>query len=197
VAFCVTQELFKKSYAKNMNQTVPSPVKETVGATKKCPQCQKDVDARATKCPYCQSDIRSWIRKHPIGLLLIALFVVPIVLSQINAKPEVVISPTEQIANMKKSSIESFARSYVKGTLKAPSTAKFSYSPSVKADPENLNSYEVLSHVDSENSYGAMIRSTWSLKAHYVGPDTQEGIDDGTNWKIDEFYFDGEKIKQS
>ena len=162
---------------------------------KKCPKCQKEVDIKATKCPYCQSDIGSWVRQHPIGVLILALIFIPIMASQIIAEPKPELSQAEQIANMKKSSAESFARSYVKSTLKAPTTAKFNYFPSTKADPENPNSYEVISDVTSENSYGAKLTSTWSLKMQYIGPDTQEGIDDGANWKIDEFYFDGKKVE--
>ena len=162
---------------------------------KKCPKCQMEVDAKATKCPHCQSDIRSWARQHPIGVLVLVLIFVPIIASQIIAEPAPELSQAEQVSNMKKSSAESFARSYVKSTLKAPTTAKFNYFPSTKVDPENPNLYEVISDVTSENSYGAKLTSTWSLKMQYVGPDTQEGIDDGANWKIDEFYFDGKKVQ--
>ncbi|MBP7898913.1 hypothetical protein KAZ92_03135 [Candidatus Gracilibacteria bacterium] len=105
------------------------------------------------------------------------------------------VSPTEQIANMKKSSAESFARSYVKSTLKAPTTAKFGYSASVKQDAEDSNLFEVISDVTSENSYGAKLTSTWSLKMKYIGPDTKEKIDDGTYWTVEEFYFDGKKVQ--
>ena len=162
---------------------------------KKCPKCQKEVDVKATKCPYCQSDIRSWVRQHPIGVLVLVLVFVPIMASQILAEPTPELPQAEQIVNMKKSSAESFARSYVKSTLKAPTTAKFGYGVSVKEDTEKPNLFEVISDVTSENSYGAKLTNTWSLKMQYVGPDTQDGIDDGANWKVDEFYFDGKKVE--
>jgi hypothetical protein len=155
----------------------------------------KEVDAKASKCPHCQSDLRSWIRQHPIGVLILVLIFVPIFMSVISSDSATPVSPTEQIANMKKSSAESFARSYVKSTLKAPTTAKFGNFASVKQDSENPNLFEVVSDVTSENSYGAKLTSTWSLKMKYVGSDTREGIDDGTNWTVEEFYFDGKKVE--
>lgn len=163
--------------------------------TKKCPKCMKEVDAKALKCPHCQSDLRSWIRQHPIGVLILVLIFVPMMMSLVSSDTATPVSPTEQIANMKKSSAESFARSYVKSTLKAPTTAKFGYGTSVKQDPEDPNLFEVISDVTSENSYGAKLTSTWSLKMKFIGPDTQEKIDDGTYWTVEEFYFDGKKVK--
>lgn len=162
---------------------------------KLCPKCRKEVDLKATKCPHCQSDLRNWFRQHPLGALLLVMIIVPIFASQIISKPETPVSPAEKIFNMKKNSIESFSRSYVKGTLKSPSTAKFNYFPSIKENSQKPNSFEIISDVTSQNSYGATLTSPWSLKVHYIGPDTQEGVDEGSNWIIDEFYFDGEKIK--
>lgn len=109
--------------------------------------------------------------------------------------PSPEISQEEQTANMMKSSAESFARSYVKSTLKAPSTAKFNNFASVKADPNDPNLITVISSVDSENSYGAMLNSSWSLTLRYTGDSTKEAIDNGENYKIVEFTFDGKKIK--
>lgn len=162
--------------------------------TKKCPKCMKEVDVKAIKCPHCQSDLRIWIRQHPIGTLVLVVILAPIFMSGISSAINPV-SPMEQIVNMKNSSAESFARSYVKSTLKAPTTAKFGYFASVKQDPENPNLFEVVSDVTSENSYGAKLTDTWSVKIRYDGSDTREDIDNGTNWKVDEFNFGGKKIK--
>ncbi|GEM_PF-3075424 len=54
------------------NQTHENKMEET----KKCPQCQKDVSAKAKKCPYCQSDLGDWKSKRigcgsVIGILII------------------------------------------------------------------------------------------------------------------------------
>lgn len=154
----------------------------------------KEIDAKATTCPYCQSKIYVWTTGRKLTLVLILLVTVTISMAT-SSNPTPPISAAEQIVNMKKGSAESFARSYVKSILKAPTTAKFSYSASVQEDPKDPNLIEVISSVTSENSYGAHLTNSWSLKMKYVGPDTQEGIDDGTNWRVDEFYFDGKKVE--
>lgn len=60
------------------------------------------------------------------------------------------------------------AQQFVKQGLKAPSTAKFPALPyNTSADGNGL--YKVDSFVDSENSFGAMIRSDWSVLMRLSG----------------------------
>ncbi len=167
-----------------------------MNTTKTCPHCQKEVDLKATKCPHCRSDLRIWARRHPIATLLIVAIVAPVIMSQVG-QPYSYTPAVEQIdiVGLKKNTIESFSRSYIKNSLKAPTTAKFNYFPSIKPDPKDPNLFEVISDVTSENSYGAKLTSPWSLKAKYIGADTSEAIEDGSNWRITEVYFDGEKVK--
>ena len=178
-----------------MNQTIPPPEMETVGVTKKCPACRKDIDSKAIKYPYCQSDTRSWVKKHQVGLIILAVIFVPIFMSGLTASPTTntpAQRTAEEIASQKKHDFAALAKQEVEFRLKAPSTAKFNTSPTIT---EENGIYSISSWVDSENSYGAMIRSTWSAKAHYIGGDSLEETGLGANWIIDEFYFDGEKIK--
>lgn len=178
-----------------MNQTIPSPETETVGATKKCPACRKDIDVKASKCPYCQSDTRSWVKKHQVGLIILAVIFVPILMSGLTSNPTTnvpVQRTAEEITSQKKHDFAALAKQEVEIMLKAPSTAKFNTSPTI-AEEDGV--YSIKSWVDSENSYGANIRSSWSAKAHYIGGDSLEETGEGVNWIIDEFYFDGEKIK--
>lgn len=44
-------------------------------ATKKCRNCQSEIDAKAKKCPHCQSDLRNWFARHPILTGISALIV--------------------------------------------------------------------------------------------------------------------------
>ncbi len=54
------------------------------------------------------------------------------------------------------------AQQFILQGLKAPSTAKFPALPSsTSTDGKGL--YKVISYVDSQNSFGAMIRSDWSV----------------------------------
>lgn len=50
-------------------------------ATKKCPHCQKDIDAHANKCPHCQSDLRTWVARHPVWSVVIGLVVLLIIIN--------------------------------------------------------------------------------------------------------------------
>lgn len=166
--------------------------------TKNCPHCKKEVDKKATKCPYCQSDLRMWARRHPIGTLIIAAILAPVIMSILVDSGPTMSAPvtqTESIPNMKKNAIESFSRAYIKGILKSPSTAKFNYFTSIKVDPKDPNLFEAISDVTSQNSFGAMLTNSWSVKARYIGADTEEAINEGSNWRIVEVYFDGDKVK--
>ena len=52
-------------------------------------------------------------------------------------------------------------RDYAAGRLKAPSTAKFQRSSDAVVTRLGVNKYRVKSYVDAENSFGAMIRTTY------------------------------------
>lgn len=166
-----------------------------MNTTKTCPHCKKEVDKKATKCPHCQSDLRSWFRQHPIGTLLIVVIFAPIMMSQIT-DPGSTSSSVDPIHEVKFQNARVLAKSYIERVpLKSPSTAKYKY-PTTKVDPKNPNLFEVSSYIDSQNGFGAMIRTYWSMKLEYVGNvDAQAEIDTEANWKIREFIFDGEKIK--
>lgn len=56
---------------------------ENQPTTRKCPSCQEKVSLSATKCPYCEKNFKSWFRRHPILTILIALFILPIIFSDI------------------------------------------------------------------------------------------------------------------
>lgn len=155
----------------------------------------KEVDAKASKCPHCQSDLRSWIRQHPIGVLILVLIFVPIFVSQIIAEPTPEQTPAQQISEVKYQSARILAKSYIeKVPLKSPSTAKYN-PPTTKVDPTNPNLFEVSSYIDSQNGFGAMIRTYWSMKLEYTGTEDQTSAETDANWKVVEFIFDGEKIK--
>jgi len=59
------------------------------------------------------------------------------------------------------------AQQFILQALKAPSTAKFPALPySATTDSNGL--YRVISYVDSQNSFGAMIRDDWSVTMRLV-----------------------------
>jgi hypothetical protein len=78
-----------------------------------------------------------------------------------------------------------FAEEVIKGILKAPSTAKFvdveAYELSNEKDVWAINGY-----VDSQNSFGAMIRSQWEVQLDYS---------DGKGGTVKSILFDGKKMQ--
>ncbi len=138
--------------------------------------------------------IPSWSTgRKLVVFLLVPIFIAVVVGMASSPTSTVPVQKTaEEIAYQKKHDFASLAKMNVEMMLKAPSTAKFNTSPVVK---EENGIYSISSWVDSENSYGAMIRSQWSAKAHYIGGDTEDEIGTGANWIIDEFIFDGKKVK--
>jgi hypothetical protein len=78
------------------------------------------------------------------------------------------------------------AQVFVKEVLKAPSTAQFeTYRNNLVQDLGN-NRYQINSYVDSQNSFGAMLRAKYSIIivrqfSH--------------NWVVESLVFDGKVIK--
>lgn len=62
------------------------------------------------------------------------------------------------------------AQEFVKQGLKAPSTAKF---PSLSYETTDLGDgrYKIISYVDSQNSFGAMLRSEWTVVMKNISVD--------------------------
>ena len=74
---------------------------------------------------------------------------------------------------------------YVEKILKSPSTAEFGVGSSNYRCTELENGYIINSHVDSQNSFGAMIRSEYTVDITYLG--------DG-NWTLVTLIFDDEVL---
>ncbi len=60
------------------------------------------------------------------------------------------------------------AQQFVKKALKAPTTAEFPWEP-VSAGTDGTGLYQVESYVDSQNSFGAMVRSEWMVNMRLSG----------------------------
>lgn len=64
-------------------------------------------------------------------------------------------------------------KNFVQERLRAPATADFPFLERTSWDMGN-NTWVVKSHVDSQNGFGAMIRSKWYCKVQYVGGNTSD-----------------------
>jgi hypothetical protein len=71
-------------------------------------------------------------------------------------------------------------KAQLKAQLKAPASAEFPPGPDqLLRDRYQPDSYAMVSHVDAQNSYGALLRAGWSCAATYTG----QGDDaDASNW---------------
>ena len=89
--------------------------------------------------------------------------------------------PDESEANI-------MAEGFVKQILKAPSTADFpflDYTTTIDG-----SRYTVSSYVDSQNSFGAMIRSNWRVVMDHNGGEWNNPY----SWDLVELWFDGEQV---
>ena len=65
-----------------------------------------------------------------------------------------------------------YCKNLVKSKLTSPATAKFPWNTVVDAFPaENHTTYHVLSYVDSQNKFGAMLRTHFKCKLKATGND--------------------------
>ncbi len=103
-----------------------------------------------------------------IALSLIAIFAVSHAIDN---------TPTVRTSSSASTSVDSYdacayAQVFVKRQLKAPSTAKFPYC-STATIVHDGNTWTVLSYVDAQNSFGAMLRSEFIAVIEYR-PGTKE-----------------------
>lgn len=77
------------------------------------------------------------------------------------------------LSTSEKNKLQTFAKEYVKQNLKAPSTAEFSGSFLSPFDgwemQQSGTTYKVKSYVDSQNSFGAMVRTQFYLELKFGG----------------------------
>ena len=141
--------------------------------TKKCNQCGEEVLKEAKKCKHCQTDLRSWARRHPIYTLFIVIMVLGIFMSSLPGSG----TGTNSIDNVKttqptESDYEDAAaicaQGKMKELLKSPSTAKFPWELKATKVSEEDHSYLVENYVDSQNSFGAMIRTNYSCAVKVI-----------------------------
>jgi len=163
--------------------------------TKRCPFCAEKINIEAIKCKHCGEMINRKKTKKKKGNLLnlIAILVVSFFALMIFAGGEPTPENNNTKINTSAASIQ--AQGYVKKALKSPSTAKFPglwelVNDGVVAYEEKTNRYEIVSYVDSQNSFGATIRSNWSVVLKYLGGDDS----DIRNWQLEKMIIDNKIV---
>jgi len=158
---------------------------------KKCSQCLAEVSPQAKKCSHCGSKLPQ--PTSPIVKLLGVLMVVgvfsSIIISSIGGDSSTRSQPKQPTAYDYEQSAIAYAEPYILRSLKSPSTADFCRGTATGIVE---NKYRVSSCVDSQNSYGATLRSNWEAVMIYTGGDP----DNIASWKPEKITFDGKVIYQ-
>ena len=159
---------------------------EDESATKKCGDCMAEIPQKAKKCQHCGTKQKEKIGlKHlfAIGLIVIILGAIFVFIGSDSS------SPTAQKQSDHSTMAYVQAKNYVKTVLKSPSTADF---PFLERTTRNLGNgrYEVSSYVDSQNSFGAEIRSNWTVTLQYTNGDSA----DQRNWQLEKLIVNGEVV---
>jgi hypothetical protein len=158
---------------------------------KKCSQCLAEVSPQAKKCSHCGSKIpqpTSPIVKLLAIVLTIGVFS-SIIISSIGGGSSSSSQPKQSTAYDYQQSAIAYAEPYITRLLKSPSTADFCRGTATDLGD---NKWLVSSCVDSQNSYGAMLRSNWEAVMVYTGGDP----DNIGSWKPKKVTFDGKVVYQ-
>lgn len=87
--------------------------------------------------------------------------------------------PNKQQAIRQPDGISAFVMSqkFVKQKLTSPGSAKFPLSQEAKIKNLDANTWLVTAHVDSQNGFGAMIRTRYQAKLKYLGAEKWQLLD--------------------
>jgi len=146
-----------------------------------CPECKREISDKAVSCPHCgyqqQKTKKAPEKKKssPNGCLVaILIIIVFAVISQLmpddNSEPE---KSTKAIDNHSPGLAYITIEKLVKRDLKSPKTAEFpSYKEKLKHTKYiGSNTYKINSYVDSQNSFGALVRTKFSCEVVFTGGD--------------------------
>lgn len=120
-----------------------------------CKECKKEVSSEAKTCPNCGFDLQKEVNKNKSNIgCIAAFFLVGIIFLIIQLSPS---------SNEGNKDMEAFivSQDYVTPQLKTPAEAEFpTFSDSFVTVSGNI--YTIHSYVDSQNSFGANIRSSYT-----------------------------------
>ena len=149
--------------------------------TKVCPHCKKEVNKDASRCPHCQGKIYVWTLGRKILADALGFIVLMIIIGSSGDSN----TSTSVATKSERSNVEVCVETQhiLKDFLKSPSTADFPTCNTFSIEKLAEDQYKVSSYVDSQNGFGAMIRSNWSITYHYT--------DGGTRTQLDLVMIDG------
>ncbi len=160
--------------------------KKKIGTKKLCAHCKTEIDWFASRCPNCHGKMSVWTAGNKmIAVALLPLVFYGIIFVASNQSSSGGNTTVVNTSEDRKILSIVFAKSVIEDILKAPSTAKFvdvrAYELSNQKDVWAINGY-----VDSQNSFGAVIRSQWEVQLDYR---------DGKGGTVKSVLFDGKKMQ--
>jgi len=157
---------------------------------RKCPDCLAEVPVKAKKCSHCGSKLPQPTSPIIKGILIVfgVGFFFSFIMAVSSGTPSSS-QPKQPSTYDYQLSARSYSEVYVQRILKSPSTAKFCRGTATDIGD---NRWQVKSCVDSQNSFGAMLRSDWEAIMVYTGGDPA----DIGSWKAEKVVFDGEVVYQ-
>lgn len=148
-----------------------------------CPECGKQVSDSAPSCPHCGYVLTQQVDDEPeyvfpkkkrkkissLGWAVIIIIIVLIIGFLKDCGGDSSDSNKTKYNGPEDAYLE--AQSFVEKHLKSPSTADFPYYNRIKDNVKYLgtNKYKIDSYVDSQNSFGATIRTNFSCTIIFIG----------------------------
>lgn len=148
-----------------------------------CPECNKEVSDKALNCPNCGNpitevesyNVNNYETKSNSGggclkNILVAIIIIIVGVTLVNLFTDDKGS-TSNVSEHSELLAYSYAMDCVKSRLKSPSTAEFPSSIEKKQSTKSSSYgvYVIKSWVDSQNSFGAMIRSNFECTVKFDG----------------------------
>ncbi|MEZ7496433.1 hypothetical protein QO206_13115 [Leeuwenhoekiella aequorea] len=139
-------------------------------ALTQCKECYQDVSTNAKTCPHCGNNLKNK-GIGCTGTFIIGMILVIIVFSVFSPDSDSDTNDSSYtISHPDKFLAYNYAEDAVKKKLKAPSSADF---PGASERASHVNylgggEYQIISWVDSENSFGANIRTDFSITIYFT-----------------------------
>lgn len=153
-------------------------------AMRSCPFCAEDIQDAAVVCKHCQHPVKastaapSQADQRPaapvsvLGALLAlgSLGAIAFVVVAMMAAPSTPPAPHD------KATAYAMCQDWVKGRLQSPGSADFPFGDVTKTEDLGHGAYRIRSYVDSQNGFGALVRTKYDCSTHWVS---------GQNWHLD------------